>query len=63
MVVFRVLCGEYMETMWDCLRVNDWKCVPFFMATMIIGNLVVCSLLALVLAASDVVLCSETHLH
>ena len=42
MVVFRVLCGEYMETMWDCLRVNDWKCVPFFMATMIIGNLVVC---------------------
>ena len=34
---------EWIETMWDCIRVNEmWSCLPFFMATMMIGNLVVC---------------------
>lgn len=41
MVVFRVLCGEWIETMWDCLLVAGWPCIPFFLATVIIGNLVV----------------------
>ena len=41
MIVFRVLCGEWIESMWDCLHVGNWVCVPFFLATVVIGNLVV----------------------
>lgn len=41
MIIFRVLCGEWIESMWDCIRSNGYVCVPFFIATMIIGNLVV----------------------
>lgn len=41
MIVFRVLCGEWIESMWDCMLVAGWPCVPFFLFTMIIGNLVV----------------------
>ena len=41
MIVFRVLCGEWIESMWDCMHVGDWSCVPFFLATVVIGNLVV----------------------
>jgi Ion transport protein len=41
MIVFRVLCGEWIESMWDCMHVGDWSCIPFFLATVVIGNLVV----------------------
>ena len=41
MIVFRVLCGEWIESMWDCMLVSGWPCVPFFLLTVVIGNLVV----------------------
>ena len=41
MIVFRVLCGEWIESMWDCIFCSGFHCVPFFLLTMIIGNLVV----------------------
>ncbi len=41
MIVFRVLCGEWIESMWDCMVVHGNTCVPFFLATKIIGGLVV----------------------
>lgn len=41
LIVFRVLCGEWIESMWDCLQVAGWPCVPFFLVCMIVGNLVV----------------------
>ena len=41
MIVFRVLCGEWIESMWDCLWCSSMICMPFFLLTMIIGNLVV----------------------
>lgn len=41
MIVFRVLCGEWIESMWDCMLVGDSTCIPFFLATVVIGNLVV----------------------
>lgn len=41
MIVFRVLCGEWIESMWGCQRVSGWPCVPFFLLTFVIGNLVV----------------------
>ncbi|KAM6937857.1 sodium channel protein type 4 subunit alpha B-like [Xenentodon cancila] len=40
MLIFRVLCGEWIESMWDCMEVsNQVTCVIFFMAVLIIGNL------------------------
>jgi hypothetical protein len=41
MIVFRVLCGEWIESMWDCMNVAGMACVPFFILTKIIGGLVV----------------------
>jgi len=41
MIVFRVLCGEWIESMWGCIRCSGPVCIPFFLSTMIIGNLVV----------------------
>ncbi|KAK8395290.1 hypothetical protein O3P69_006178 [Scylla paramamosain] len=52
MIVFRVLCGEWIESMWDCMVVCDLSCIPFFMATVIIGNLVVLNLFLALLLSS-----------
>uniref|UniRef100_A0A8C0FI94 Sodium channel protein n=1 Tax=Bubo bubo TaxID=30461 RepID=A0A8C0FI94_BUBBB len=44
LIVFRVLCGEWIETMWDCMEVaGQPMCLTVFMMVMVIGNLVVCS--------------------
>ena len=51
MIVFRVLCGEWIESMWDCMVVSGWPCVPFFLATVVIGNLVVSMILSVILLA------------
>ncbi|CAF0777309.1 unnamed protein product [Didymodactylos carnosus] len=52
MIVFRVLCGEWIESMWDCMRAADWPCIPFFLLTMVIGNLVMLNLFLALLLAS-----------
>jgi voltage-gated sodium channel type II alpha len=52
MIVFRVLCGEWIESMWDCLLVSGGACVPFFLATVVIGNLVVLNLFLALLLSS-----------
>ncbi|XP_037081523.1 sodium channel protein para-like isoform X2 [Pollicipes pollicipes] len=52
MIVFRVLCGEWIESMWECLKVSDPTCVPFFLATVVIANLVVLSLFLALLLSS-----------
>ncbi|XP_041352774.1 sodium channel protein para-like isoform X1 [Gigantopelta aegis] len=52
MIVFRVLCGEWIESMWGCIRVAGYQCVPFFLLTMIIGNLVVLNLFLALLLSS-----------
>ena len=41
MIIFRVLCGEWIESMWGCIHCSGIICIPFFLLTMIIGNLVV----------------------
>lgn len=43
MIIFRVLCGEWIESMWGCTNANGPICVPFFLLTYVIGNLVVSS--------------------
>ncbi|GAB6019017.1 hypothetical protein CHUAL_000648 [Chamberlinius hualienensis] len=52
MIVFRVLCGEWIESMWDCMLVSGWPCVPFFLATVVVGNLVVLNLFLALLLSS-----------
>ena len=44
LIVFRVLCGEWIETMWDCMEVaGQAMCLIVYMMVMVIGNLVVCT--------------------
>lgn len=42
LIVFRILCGEWIETMWDCMEVaGQAMCLTVFLMVMVIGNLVV----------------------
>ena len=52
MIVFRVLCGEWIESMWDCMFLNGLICYPYFMATVLIANLVILNLFLALLLAS-----------
>jgi voltage-gated sodium channel type II alpha len=52
MIVFRVLCGEWIESMWDCIYVAGPTCVPYFLATVLIGNLVILNLFLALLLSS-----------
>ncbi|CAF0840530.1 unnamed protein product [Rotaria sordida] len=51
-IVFRVLCGEWIESMWVCLECVGWPCIPFFLLTFVIGNLVILNLFLALLLAS-----------
>uniref|UniRef100_A0A8C4XUX8 Sodium channel protein n=1 Tax=Falco tinnunculus TaxID=100819 RepID=A0A8C4XUX8_FALTI len=53
LIVFRVLCGEWIETMWDCMQVaGQAMCLTVFMMVMVIGNLVVLNLFLALLLSS-----------
>ncbi|XP_048835107.1 sodium channel, voltage-gated, type I like, alpha b isoform X5 [Brienomyrus brachyistius] len=53
LIVFRVLCGEWIETMWDCMEVaGQALCLIVFMMVMVIGNLVVLNLFLALLLSS-----------
>ncbi|CAL8344119.1 unnamed protein product [Boreogadus saida] len=53
LIVFRVLCGEWIETMWDCMEVaGQGMCLVVFMMVMVIGNLVVLNLFLALLLSS-----------
>jgi uncharacterized membrane protein len=44
LVVFRILCGEWIENMWACMQVSeDSVCLVLFLTVMVLGNLVVSS--------------------
>nr|KAF6451090.1 sodium voltage-gated channel alpha subunit 7 [Molossus molossus] len=53
--VFRILCGEWIETLWDCFKIADqFSCVPFYMMVILIGNFLILYLfLALVSSFSS----------
>ncbi|XP_053454028.1 sodium channel protein type 7 subunit alpha isoform X2 [Nycticebus coucang] len=40
--VFRMLCGEWIETLWDCMEVagRAW-CISFYMMVILIGNFLI----------------------
>ncbi|XP_068602035.1 sodium channel protein type 2 subunit alpha-like [Brachionichthys hirsutus] len=53
LIVFRVLCGEWIETMWDCMEVAGMTmCIIVYMMVMVIGNLVVLNLFLALLLSS-----------
>ncbi|XP_030642508.1 sodium channel, voltage-gated, type I-like, alpha [Chanos chanos] len=53
LIVFRVLCGEWIETMWQCIEVSgEPKCLCFFLSVMVFGNLVVLNLFLALLLSS-----------
>ncbi|GCB60535.1 hypothetical protein scyTo_0009190, partial [Scyliorhinus torazame] len=53
LIVFRILCGEWIETMWDCMEVvGQPMCLMVFMLVMVIGNLVVLNLFLALLLSS-----------
>ncbi|KAJ8254549.1 hypothetical protein COCON_G00211610 [Conger conger] len=53
LIIFRILCGEWIETMWDCMEVaGQAMCLSVFMMVMVIGNLVVLNLFLALLLSS-----------
>ncbi|EPY86848.1 sodium channel protein type 10 subunit alpha-like isoform 2 [Camelus ferus] len=45
LIVFRILCGEWIENMWACMEVGDKSiCLILFLTVMVLGNLVVLNL-------------------
>lgn len=42
LIIFRILCGEWIETMWECMEVaGKKKCLTIFLLVLVLGNLVV----------------------
>ncbi|XP_068606315.1 sodium channel protein type 4 subunit alpha B [Brachionichthys hirsutus] len=53
LIIFRVLCGEWIQTMWDCMEVSGQTlCLIIFMMVLVIGNLVVLNLFLALLLSS-----------
>lgn len=53
MIVFRILCAEWIEPLWDCMNAAPKEiCIPFFITAVIIGNLVLLNLFLALLLAS-----------
>ncbi|XP_013001731.1 sodium channel protein type 10 subunit alpha isoform X1 [Cavia porcellus] len=45
LIVFRILCGEWIENMWACMQVSEKPlCLILFLTVMVLGNLVVLNL-------------------
>ncbi|XP_059123161.1 sodium channel protein type 10 subunit alpha isoform X5 [Peromyscus eremicus] len=45
LVIFRILCGEWIENMWVCMQVSEKSiCLVLFLTVMVLGNLVVLNL-------------------
>ncbi|XP_026697369.1 sodium channel protein type 5 subunit alpha-like isoform X2 [Athene cunicularia] len=53
LIIFRILCGEWIETMWECMEVaGNELCLPIFLLVLVIGNLVVLNLFIALLLSS-----------
>ncbi|KAM4642146.1 sodium channel protein type 2 subunit alpha-like [Discoglossus pictus] len=53
LIIFRVLCGEWIESMWDCMEVSKKPlCLTMFILVMVIGKLVVLNLFLALLISS-----------
>eukprot|EP00045_Choanoeca_perplexa_P001967 m.22459 g.22459 ORF g.22459 m.22459 type:complete len:1360 (+) comp11254_c0_seq3:204-4283(+) len=55
LLIFRILCGEWVEPLWDTMLVSGYAAVPFYVCVLVIGNFIILNLfLALLLSAFDV---------
>ncbi|NWH72537.1 SCNAA protein, partial [Piaya cayana] len=53
LIVFRILCREWIETMWECMEVaGQGLCLPIFLLVLVIGNLVMLNLFIALLLSS-----------
>nr|XP_056713107.1 sodium channel protein type 5 subunit alpha-like [Euleptes europaea] len=54
LIIFRILCGEWINTMWDCMRITKKEgwCIILFMTVLVVGNLVVLNLFIALLLSS-----------
>ncbi|XP_068790277.1 sodium channel protein type 5 subunit alpha-like [Struthio camelus] len=53
LIIFRILCGEWIEMMWECMQVaGEGLCLPIFLLVLMIGNLVVLNLFIALLLSS-----------
>ncbi|KAL2307164.1 hypothetical protein Nmel_000112, partial [Mimus melanotis] len=53
LIIFRILCGEWIETMWECMEVaGKEKCLIIFLLVLVLGNLVVLNLFIALLLSS-----------
>uniref|UniRef100_A0A670IZS3 Sodium channel protein n=1 Tax=Podarcis muralis TaxID=64176 RepID=A0A670IZS3_PODMU len=63
LVIFRILCGEWIETMWGCMKAaGEGWCIFLFMLVLLLGNLVVLNLFIALLLSSFSSSDSETEL-
>ncbi|NXW03617.1 SCN5A protein, partial [Fregetta grallaria] len=61
LIIFRILCGEWIETMWECMVVAEQPlCLLVFLLVMVIGNLVVLNLFIALLLNSFSTDCLQT---
>ncbi|XP_046574320.1 sodium channel protein 1 brain-like [Haliotis rubra] len=52
MMIFRVLCGEWIEPLWACMKANNELCMVVFLPALVLGYFIVLNLfLALLLNA------------
>ncbi|XP_036962319.1 sodium channel protein type 4 subunit alpha B-like isoform X1 [Acanthopagrus latus] len=60
LVIFRVLCGEWVEMTWDCMEVSGKAtCLVFFMTVVIIGNLLILNVFLTLLLSSFIFVAPE----
>ncbi|XP_027762392.1 sodium channel protein type 3 subunit alpha-like [Empidonax traillii] len=53
LTIFRILCGEWIEMMWECMEVaGKEECITIFLLVLVIGNLVVLNLFIALLLSS-----------
>ncbi|XP_031570121.1 sodium channel protein 60E-like [Actinia tenebrosa] len=60
MMVFRILCSEWVEPLWDCMRVTDAAALLFFLPCLIVGNFIVLNLFVALLLNSFAIKENET---
>eukprot|EP00049_Salpingoeca_infusionum_P014061 m.261974 g.261974 ORF g.261974 m.261974 type:complete len:2012 (+) comp15585_c0_seq2:444-6479(+) len=54
LLIFRVLCGEWIEPLWDTVQAAGYGAVAFYVLAIVVGNFVLLNLfLALLLSAFD----------
>ncbi|XP_060539344.1 sodium channel protein type 5 subunit alpha-like [Pantherophis guttatus] len=62
LIIFRILCGEWISTMWECMQIaGEGRCIILFMLVLVLGNLVVLNLFIALLLSSFSSSDSETE--